>query len=232
MRSLIKNIQEKIDARVLRERIWIFLSALSLLFIVWNFLIQTPVENKKKDIESRFNALVAQRTAAQQQIAELDKAMMNDPDRAKEEQAKQLQADINEVDAKLQNASQGLVKADQLPQVLEDVLVKTSKLTLLEVATLPVHELQVETVTGDLYKLNDRGSKKIQDRRNIGVFEHVVQLRVSGSYFQVVQFLAALESLQWRFYWQRLDYQVTQYPNAEVILRVYTLSSEEGLLGV
>jgi len=232
MQSLIKNLQEKIDARALRERVWMFLSAVAVLFIAWNFLIQTPLEDKKKAIEAKFNALVAQRTLDQQQIAELDKALLNDPDRIKEEQAKQLQADINEVDAKLQNASQGLVKADQLTQVLQDVLLKTSKLTLLEVATLPVHELQVETVVGDVYKLNDRGGKKIQDRRNLGVFEHVVQLRVTGSYFQVVQFLTALEALPWRFYWQRLDYAVVEYPNAEIILRVYTLSSEEGLLGV
>ena len=49
---------------------------------------------------------------------------------------------------------------------------------------------------------------------------------------QVVQFLVALERLPWRFYWQDLNYSVDHYPNAEVILRVYTLSSEEGLFGV
>ena len=65
-----------------------------------------------------------------------------------------------------------------------------------------------------------------------GVYEHVVEMRASGSYFQIIQFLTALEALSWRFYWQRLDYKVTEYPNAEIILRVYTLSSEEGLLGV
>jgi MSHA biogenesis protein MshJ len=41
-----------------------------------------------------------------------------------------------------------------------------------------------------------------------------------------------LERLPWRFYWQDLNYSVDHYPNAEVILRVYTLSSEEGLFGV
>lgn len=232
MLSLIKQLQEKIDARVLRERALIFASAIAVLFIAWSFFVQAPFDDKKRAIKMKFNDLVAQRTAAQQQIGDLNQALLNDPERLKEEQVKQLQTDIDAIDVKLKNASHGLVKADQLPQVLEDVLLKTSQLTLLDVATLPVHELQVETVTGDIYKTNDRAIKKVQELRNLGVYEHVVQLRVAGSYFQITQFLTALEALPWRFYWQRLDYKVVEYPNAEIILRVYTLSSEEGLLGV
>lgn len=232
MRLFINKLQETVDARVLRERALIFASAIALLFIAWSFFIQAPFDDRARDMKTKFNELVAQRTATQQQIGEMNQTLLNDPGRLKEEQIKQLQADIDAIDIKLKDASHGLVKAEQLPQILEDVLLRTSKLTLLDVATLPVHELQVETVTGDIYKLNDRLAKNVQARRNLGVYEHVVQMRVAGSYSQITQFLIALEELPWRFYWQRLDYKVVEYPNAEIILRVYTLSSEEGLLGV
>lgn len=232
MLSSMKQLQEKIDTRILRERALIFSSGIALLFIVWSFFIQAPFDEKTRNLKQKFNDLVAQRSATQQQIGELNNTLLNDPGRLKEDQVKQLQADIDAIDIKLKDASHGLVKAEQLPRILEDVLLKTSKLTLLDVATLPVHELQVETVTGDIYKLNDRLTQKIQGLRNLGVYEHVVQMRVAGSYSQITQFLVALEELPWRFYWQRLDYKVVEYPNAEIILRVYTLSSEEGLLGV
>ena len=232
MLSSMKQLQEKIDTRILRERALIFSSGIALLFILWSFFIQAPFDEKTRNLKQKFNDLVAQRSATQQQIGELNHSLLNDPGRLKEDQVKQLQADIDAIDIKLKDASHGLVKAEQLPRILEDVLLKTSKLTLLDVATLPVHELQVETVTGDIYKLNDRLTQKIQGLRNLGVYEHVVQMRVAGSYSQITQFLVALEELPWRFYWQRLDYKVVEYPNAEIILRVYTLSSDEGLLGV
>ncbi|HWV16064.1 MAG TPA: MSHA biogenesis protein MshJ [Cellvibrio sp.] len=230
MSSLIDRIQEKIDARAMRERAMIFLSAVAVLVILWSTFIQSPLDKKKQEMTAQFDALIAQRTTMQTKISTLSEVMLNDPERLKEEQIKQLQSDIHEIDEKLQRTSQGLVKASELPQVLQDVLLKTAKLTLLDVATLPVHQLQVVTIDGEFKQNVD--SKKAKDIENLGVYEHVVQMRLSGSYFEVVQFLTALEALPWRFYWQRLDYKVSKYPNAEVILRVYTLSSEEGLLGV
>lgn len=230
MSSLINRLQEKIDARGLRERAMIFLTAVAVLVILWSTFIQSPLDRKKQEMSTQFDALIAQRTTLQTKISTLGEAMLNDPERLKEEQIRQLQSDIHEIDEKLQRTSQGLVKASELPQVLQDVLLKTAKLTLLDVATLPVHQLQVVTIDGEFKE--SANSKKAKDIENLGVYEHVVQMRLSGSYFEVVQFLTALEALPWRFYWQRLDYKVSKYPNAEVILRVYTLSSEEGLLGV
>ncbi len=139
-----------------------------------------------------------------------------------------MQADISGLENQLQSVSQNLIKADQLPQALQEVLEKTSQLTLLEVKTLPAKELQFVALTTE----KNTQPAAVSEETSAGVFQHVVELRVSGSYSQVVQLLIALEHLPWRFYWQSLDYNVDHYPNAEVILRVYTLSSEEGLFGV
>lgn len=234
MHSYIKSLQEKIDARVFRERLLIFLSVVAFVYILWDVLLQTPIENKKKAVTAQFALLAAQQNENQIKIAELNKTILVDPNKTKEDQVKQLQVDVDALDAKLLQVSEGLVNSKQLPQMLQDVLLKTSKLTLLDVATLPVHELQMETVTGEVNRWDNKSKKntRVQELRDLGIYEHVVEMRVAGTYFQVVQFVTALEALPWRFYWQRLDYKVTQYPNAEIILRVYTLSSEEGLLGV
>ncbi len=216
----LKELQEKIDARIMRERVLIFLSASAVVFMLWNFIIQAPFDKKVQETQSQLAGLATQRTATEMQIATATQALLNDPNRLKKAQIVQLQADIAGVETQLQNTSQSLINAEQLPQLLQEVLQKTAQLTLLEVVTLPIRELHLAAVNGT------------QESSSVGVYEHVVELRVAGNYFQVLQFLTALEALPWRFYWQRLDYQVTQYPNAEIILRVYTLSSEEGLLGV
>jgi MSHA biogenesis protein MshJ len=222
----LKPLQEKIDARIMRERVLIFVSALAFVFMLWNFALQSSADKKIQDTQRQLNEATAQITATQTQIREAAQALLNDPNRIKQAQITQLQTDIAGVEAQLQSASQHLIKAEQLPQALQDVLQKTAQLTLLTVATLPAHELQfVTTAAGET-------ANPASSSHSAGVYEHVVELRVAGNYFQVIQFLSALEALPWRFYWQRLDYTVTQYPNAEILLRVYTLSSEEGLLGV
>ncbi len=231
----LKQLQEKIDARILRERALIFLSAVAVLFMLWNFIIQAPIDNKLQAAQLQLTDVNAQRTAAQTQITAATQALLSDPNRLKKAQITQLQADIAAVDAQLQNTSQSLINAEQLPQVLQDVLQKTSQLTLLEVVTLPAEELHIasadELSVNKDTKVSAVGGEKT-GTNSIGIYQHTVELRVAGNYFQVIQFLRALEGLPWRFYWKALDYHVMEYPNAEIILRVYTLSSEEGLLGV
>lgn len=222
------QLQEKIDARVMRERALIFLTALAFVFMLWNFAVQSSIDKKTQETRAQLDQLATQRTTMQTQIAAATQSLLNDPDKQKKAQITQLQADISGLENQLQSVSQNLIKADQLPQALQEVLEKTSQLTLLEVKTLPARELQLVTVNA----ANNAQPAPASEDTSAGVFQHVVELRVSGSYSQVVQLLVALERLPWRFYWQDLNYSVDQYPNAEVILRVYTLSSEEGLFGV
>jgi MSHA biogenesis protein MshJ len=110
------------------------------------------------------------------------------------------------------------------------MLKKIGELELVSIQTLPASELQLlnpqsETVTS----ATSTGAAEMQDT---GVYKHMVVVRIAGGYFELVELLTSLESLSWKFYWEALDYQVDAYPQAEIELKVFTLSSEEGLLGV
>ena len=218
----LKKVQERIDARIMRERVLIFLTILAMIFMLWNFA-QSSFDKEKDATRAQLETLATQRTAIQAQISATTQSLLNNPNKIKNEQIEQLEDDIKKLETQLQNVSQNLIKAEQLPLALQEVLKKTDQLTLLEVNTLPAQELKF-VGAGD-------GAAE-SDENNAGVFQHNVQLRVKGSFNQVLQFLISLEHLPWRFYWQSLNYKVEQYPNAEIELRVYTLSSEEGLFGV
>ena len=223
MLESLKKIQERIDARIMRERLLIFFSMLAFIFMVWNF-VQSSFDKEKEATRTQLDSLVTQRAAIEAQMAATSQSLLNNPNTIKTEQIQQLQTDIRNLEIQLQNVSNNLIKADQLPLALQEVLQKTEELTLLGVNTLPTQELQFVVAQG--------AAAPADGENNAGVFQHSVELRVKGSFTQVLQLLISLERLPWRFYWQSLDYKVDQYPNAEVKLRVYTLSSEEGLLGV
>jgi len=97
---------------------------------------------------------------------------------------------------------------------------------------LPVESiiLQPEETPDDSSGLDD--SEETDTSLEAGVYKHATALKINGGYFQVLDYLQTLESLPWRFYWDWMSYSVVEYPSAEIEIRVYTLSAEEGLLGV
>jgi MSHA biogenesis protein MshJ len=225
IKSLL-DLQEKIDKRVLRERCLIFISAAAVVFMLWNLIVIDPINREVSELRGKIDAAVLQRNSIQTQISTAALALLNDPNKSKNEQIAQLQVDINQAQDKLKNASQSLIQAEQLPQVLQEVLQKTTQLSLISVVTLPAHEIPIELLG------MDSAVSPAPKSHQVGVYEHAVELKVAGNYFQVLEWLKALEALPWRFYWQSLDYKVKEYPRSEIKLRVYTLSTEAGLLGV
>jgi len=226
MPPAVTNILEKIDNRVLRERVLIFLTLLAVIFLLWNFLVQSKFNRERNALQAEATKIVNEQKTLEAQMSTLAMTVASDPSIAKTNQIRSLNASIAEVEQRLSGLSQGLISAEQLPKVLEDVLLRTSSVKLLQVRTLAATELQLVTA---IPGANNHGEPGVG---GTGVYKHGVLIRVAGSYPQLIQLMTEIEALQWKFYWESLNYTVTQYPNAEIDIRVFTLSSEEGLLGV
>ncbi len=171
------------------------------------------------------------------------KALSNDPNAAKKKQIDDLEKDLAGLDRNLQALSVGLIPADKLPLALHDVLQSVGNLKLVGMETIEPSRLQLEHAEvaveknldsdeGKGEKDDNKGDEDNVDDESIGVFKHAVVVELEGRYFDVIHYLAALEKLQWKFYWQAIDYEVFQYPKAKVLIEVYTLSTEQGVLGV
>ncbi len=226
MSPTITNILEKIDSRILRERVLIFLTLLALIFLLWNFLVQSTFDRERDALQAEAGSIATERQTLETQLSTLAMAMASDPAIAKTNIIRKLNTDISDVEARLSGLSQGLISAEQLPKVLEEVLLRTSSVKLLQVRTLAATELQLVT------PMPEANNESKPTAGGTGVYKHGVLIRVAGNYSQLIQLMTEIEALQWKFYWESLDYTVTQYPNAEIDIRVFTLSSEEGLLGV
>ena len=231
LKAQLKEAQQKVDALSLRERGLILLAVLAALYLLWDALVMAPLRQQGSLMENRYQQQENQKQALRAEITTLSSVAGLDPDRAEKREVQKLEQTLEAVDERLSALSQGLVSADQLPRVLEDVLRRSSELTLVRVQTLPVQELALGVTTAE----PDAGEnfRAFDDpTTSDGVFKHSVSLRVKGSFPQTLAYLKALEQLPWRFYWDWLSYSVAEYPQAEIELRVYTLSAEEGLLGV
>ncbi len=245
MKTWWNNFAARVNAKTQRERLVIALLPLALVYSLFSGLLLMPLEEEKAVLRDRLTAAEQQMKKVSAQERVLAQALSNDPNAPKKREIEDLEARLAQIDSDLQTLATGLIAADMLPQALHDVLQTMGSLSLLGMETLapsrlnlaPAALIEPAQVNGD-DELPEQVGEIVaageQDRvgDDIGVFKHSVIVSLEGQYFDVIAYLRALEQLSWKIYWHAIDYQVQQYPTARVSIEVYTLSTEEGVLGV
>ncbi|MGS2723592.1 type II secretion system protein GspM [Porticoccus sp. GXU_MW_L64] len=214
----MNNLSARFDALQQREKILVAGIVVALVYALSEFTLLKPADDEYKKLSGQLQANRTSLTNSQEQMAQLQaSAAGSNGNRGPQLQAVQQQ--IAALRTELSTLAGGLADARQLPKILEDVLVKTGKLSLMKLQALPVEELQLPATDGS------------GELISAGVYKHAVSLQLQGRYFEVVDYLQALEELPWGLRWQQLNYRAASYPNANVTLQVYTLTTEEGLFG-
>ncbi|BFM12069.1 type II secretion system protein GspM [Simiduia litorea] len=218
--SAIKNYREKFEKLQTRERTLVLLVCLAVIYMIWSIAIGSQIDTRAKKLTTQLTESQVKLESQNIELAGLTLKQQQDPDLLLKQEALQLARDIEQLDQSLAAMSVGLVPAQELALILESVLLKTGELSLVSLQTLPIEELQLSAQQDE-----------VNSPPTTGVYRHAVQLTLKGGYFALNDYLLALEALPWRFYWDSLNYQVSAYPRAEIELRVYTLSTERGVVG-
>jgi len=222
------EMSEKVDALTLRERALVLFTALALVYLCWDFLLYNPVAAVNKDLNTELAENKLELNTLLQEEIVLQQTLNFDPDLKIKKEKSDIKEKIIEQDKSLSALSVGLVPVEQLASILQEVLNKTGRLQLQKMHTLPVEEIQIKKSVGSLPAQNDIDSSAQQ----AGIFKHSVGITIKGSYFELLKYLEELESMDWRFYWDELNFEQDSYPMGVFELKVYTLSTDEGYFGV
>ncbi len=225
---------EIIDGKPVRERGIIALLILAVVWSGFNFAFLMPLDKEKSKLKMRMESTEKELQKLTAQETVLAKALTNDPNAVKKKEINQLEKKLVELEKNLQTLSAGLIPAGALPEALHDVLQNIGSLKLLGMQTLAPSKLQLVRAEQEETEKKEEKDEDVaeEDVDNVGVFKHSVVVALEGKYFDVVSYLSALENLPWKFYWESIDYEVDKYPKARVLIEVYTLSTDEGVLGV
>lgn len=214
--------QSKVDGLKVRERALVLLTALAIVYMIWDIVIFNPLAVAKADVDEQVQNLNNKIAAMQQEEQAILSAVNADPDRDIKQQVAAAQDKLTSLNESLAELSLGLVPVEQLAIILRDVLRTTDSLELIKLRTLPVEAIAV----------TDADANSDGEEKRAGVYKHQVLLEVKGNYRELLVYLHTLESMNWRFYWEELHFAEERYPNAIIQLQVYTLSTDEGLFGV
>ena len=234
MMQKIKQWQEKIDGLSVRERGMIFVGILAVLFVIWNDVLISPIDNEQKKIKAALNAKAAERYVLIQKIQGLSKPK-KDPNEANRNKLKDLRSRLVNVQADLESSTTNLISPKDMPKILETVLHKTSGLTLDSLnstGALPLVVSEEEKTNKKVTQSVSQDDNQLTAKNIDNAYKHGFRINFTGDYFSTISYLKSLEELEWSFYWENLEYKVREYPEAEISIEIFTLSLRPEWIGV
>jgi MSHA biogenesis protein MshJ len=219
----------RIDVLTLRQRVGIFAACAAVVLYLVTMLAIDPLLRE----QARLRAQVSQQRAAMASIdtdiTTLVDAFARDPDAANRQRLAKARDETRTLGDNLATMQKGLVAPEQIAPLLQSILRANGKLQLVSLATLPV------TPVGGMPAAAPAaaGSAPAVALAAPGLlYRHGVQVTVRGSYLDMVDYMAALESLPAQLFWGDATFSVEAYPRAHVTLTLYTLSLDNKWLKI
>jgi MSHA biogenesis protein MshJ len=131
--------------------------------------------------------------------------------------AGELQTELQNLNAQLASTASGFVPSQRMIELLHDVLDAQGRLELVSIRNLPVTALIPAAEPG------------VEAR---APYVHSIEIVIDGEFADILDYLAALEALPWKFRWNALDLATVGYPRNRVRLELSTLSLDSTWLGV
>jgi len=227
-----------VNGKTLRERVIILLVVVVLIYGIADLLFFGAILESERDKLINLNGLVESNQIAQQEVqALLDQ--MSESRLAMQRQQKLLNEKLIRVDQQLASAATGFIPATLMPKVLEQLLDSSTGLVLIKLKNKPVEKITGLDEIADSNSNSESESKNTREKAtNISLddktdlYRHGVELQLQGSYLATLAYLKQVESLEWRFEWDALSFDIQDYPMGVVTIEVYTYSTERDWIGV
>lgn len=211
------------DKRKREERYLLLGATVCVMLLLWTQLAQGPLSAATTDANRRLaivNSQIMEQEARQQT---LQAGMGDDPNAFALNRERELQNANADADRRLNDLYGQLIDPRQMSLILTTILQRETSLQLVSVQNIPSVALMSTSVKA---LQSDAGSSDVQ------VFRHGLRMVFKGEYLETLRYLRNLEQLDNSFFWDSIEYKVQEYPTGEITLEIYTLSTQQGWIGV
>ncbi|MCW8875238.1 MAG: hypothetical protein OQK27_05725 [Gammaproteobacteria bacterium] len=217
MKARLQHWATTIDALGLRERIFLLLSLVAVLFLIMDTLVYQPALDEQRRSRDAIDNLQARLSLLELESRDIAREQAADPLAWRKRRVAELEASLGDRDDQLRARLGTLVEPRQAAPLLRDILAREPGLTLLGLET------EVVSLDQALFtSLSDNNTLPT----NLGRYQ--LTLRLEGSYLATLRFLERLDTLPWALFSDQLELEVEEHPRARVTLRLYTLGAYGG----
>lgn len=218
LKTKLKGFADRLDSMSLRERALVFITALVAVYFIAVNLLFGPVNAEKDQLQKRVNQAREETRLMDTQIQNMLGGGANDPGAAKRQKIAALQENLHQMDASLSQVTSGLVPPKEMTRLVEQILLKNSGLQVIKVESLPATPL-----------LDGSGETNATGPM---VYKHGLRIELKGGYLDILRYLKSLEAMPWKVFWGQATLKTDKYPDSSLELLIYTLSTQEGWIGL
>jgi len=228
MKQLLQKYADSIDAMALRERAMFFGAVALVLMTLLQVFLLNPVLSRRNQLSAQIAQQEDETKALQAQIQSLVQPKVQDQDELNRSKIKSLREQLAQLDRQFEEQQKQFVPPEKMVAMLGNLVVKNRKLQLISLRNLPSAGLSAGTVVAPAGAAAGRGSGAGANE----IYRHTVELSIKGSYFDLLDYLVALERMPQRVFWDGFELDAAQYPQSVLKLTIYTLSPEKSWLAV
>ena len=228
MKQLLQKYAGGIDSMALRERAMFFGAVALVLMTLLQVFLLNPVLSRRNQLSAQIAQQEDETKAIQAQIQALVKPDAPDRDALNREKLNNLREQMAQLDRQLEQQQKQFVAPGRMAAMLENMIVKNRKLQLVSLRNLP-GDNRSESVPGAAPAA--AGSRPPAGAAR-EFYRHTVELSIRGNYFDLLDYLAALERVPEHLFWEGLELNAAQYPQSVLKLTIYTLSQDKSWLTV
>lgn len=206
-------------------------------FLIFNFGID-PFLTKMRGA-TRAEAVARTELTRQQSMAAALNAKNFDPDAANRGRLAKTRQELTALGERLASFEAGMVPPARMQAFLEGLLARNRSIELLGLKTLPVTQVgasvgadKIEAALGSIANPAKDSGKDRPAQAGDGIYQHGIEIRLAGSYNDLLNYLSELERMPQRMMWNSVSFTVEKYPRNMLVLRVYTLSLDRNWLVV
>ena len=223
-----------------RQRMLIIGAWLLVFWVLLDAVLVTPLQDEAQalqldtaELQSLVTVFVNEKNKLQQQATQ---KVVKTP----EQELAELEARLTELNLRLKRRTNNLVEPTQMVELLREVFIQQTRVSLLDVESLkpePIVTRQVEDKAADpvVAQADSKAKETKLTAEKVpppDYYKHVVRLTFDGSFRDITRYLDQVEKLPWQLYWGAMTLEVKEFPRSRVILDVYTLSKDKAWLGV
>ena len=223
MKKFWQKISVRIDSRTLRERALLFgmISAVIIFLIFFFFL--NPSYARQKQLLGEMGRQQERIAVVEAEIAQTIEAHTLDPDLAERTRLQKIQAEAQTLKNSLTEMQQGMVPAERMNGLLEQILRAHRGLRLVSMRTLGESDAEPAAPAAAAAPVPAPAAPPPAQL----LHRHGVELVVQGRYPDMVTYMSALEGMQGQIFWGHAGMAVDTWPNATLTLTVYTINLDK-----
>jgi MSHA biogenesis protein MshJ len=230
LRDQWARLKEKHAALSRREKGLLAAVAVLAPLLIAETLIAAPQRQRIAALERKVAQQSVTASELQAQVQSFQHQLQLDPDAGAKAEIAALRAEQDGLESELQKLGTTLVQPEEMNRLLEQLLARHAGLRLLSLKTL-----KPQSVLGDPEPVGTSATNQAatpDNVRHFDLYRHGLEIRLEGSFAELHAYLVQLEQSPQRLLWGRLQYEVIDYPRAEVSLLINTLSADKSWLSL